>query len=187
MNKMNAVLKLLLLATVTLLVSAQEWNNYQSLPELYRTHIDKALRDANKKFGGLHHVAYEKLLSTPKITDNNLYVNVRLIVTTCKKEPNKGFAHRDDCITQKPKTPWIDCLVCKKENGGELIDCARQVDVRSGRDIRKQCVYWTHGGATVLSQKSGNSKQELGCLGSSNPIYHSSTLLRNSEREEEGV
>ncbi|XP_036453711.1 cystatin-like protein [Colossoma macropomum] len=165
MNKMSAVLKLLLLTAMTLLVSAQEWDNYESLPESYRTHIDKALREANERFGGPHHVAYEKLLLPLKITDNNLYVNVRLIVTTCKKEPHKGFGHRDDCITQKPKTPWIDCLVCKQENGEELIDCARQVDVRNGRDIRKECAYWTHGGATVLSQKSGNNKQELGCLG----------------------
>uniref|UniRef100_A0AAR2L386 Cystatin domain-containing protein n=1 Tax=Pygocentrus nattereri TaxID=42514 RepID=A0AAR2L386_PYGNA len=161
---MSAVLKLLLLSAVTLLVSAQGSENYQNLSESIRIHIDKALDKANEYFTN-HYVAYESLLSKPTITADDFYVNVRLMVTTCKKDKEKGYGHRVECVTQKPKTPWIDCLVCKKENGGELIDCARQVDVRSGRDIRKHCAYRTHGGATVLSQKSGNSKQELGCLG----------------------
>ncbi|XP_036453593.1 cystatin-like protein [Colossoma macropomum] len=128
---MSAVLKLLPLAAVTLLVSAQGWNNYQSLPDLYRTHIDKALYNANRKFGGPYHVAYESLLPNLKIKDD-VYVNVRLMVTTCRKDEQKGFGHRKECVTKKSKTPWIDCVVCKPVNGEELIDCARQMDVKDG-------------------------------------------------------
>ncbi|KAI4900328.1 hypothetical protein NFI96_028614 [Prochilodus magdalenae] len=164
-DKMSAVLKLLLLATVTLLVSAQEWSNYWSLPDSLRTHINKALDNANRHFGGPHHVAYEKLLSKPRVIDGNVYVNVRLIVTKCEKDPKKKSAHRDECVQQKPKTPWIDCLVCTQGNGEELIDCAKQRDVIQGRDIRKQCSDYHHGAATLLFQKSGNNEQEFGCLG----------------------
>ncbi|XP_036418798.1 cystatin-like protein [Colossoma macropomum] len=148
---MSAVLKLLLLATVILLVSAQEWKNYWSLPDSYRTHIDKALHDANGKLGGPYHVAYESLLPNLKITDDDFYVNVRLMVTTCRKDEQKGFGHRDECVTQKSKTPWIDCVVCKPKNGEELIDCVRQVDAKNRADIRKKCSGYRHGSTTLPS------------------------------------
>ncbi|KAI5104017.1 hypothetical protein C0J45_5643 [Silurus meridionalis] len=48
---MNGTLKILLLAALTLLVSAQTFDNYRSLPDKLRTHIDKALKKANGNFG----------------------------------------------------------------------------------------------------------------------------------------
>lgn len=67
-SKMSAALKLLLLAAGTLLVSAKPWNNYRSLPDSYRKHIDTALKEANREFGGDLHVAYESFYSTPQVS-----------------------------------------------------------------------------------------------------------------------
>ncbi|XP_036418796.1 cystatin-like protein isoform X3 [Colossoma macropomum] len=163
MSKMRAVLKVLLL--MALLVSAQGWDNYWSLPDSYRTHTDKALRNANGKFGGPYHVAYNRLLSSLRITDSSFYIRVRLMVTTCKKDPNKGFGHRDECATQKPSTPWIDCVVCKPKNGAELIDCARQMDVKDRESIRSSCPTpsdYHLGGGSINLEDDG---PQYGCLG----------------------
>ncbi|XP_036453589.1 cystatin-like protein [Colossoma macropomum] len=154
---MSAVLKLLPLVAVTLLVSAQEWKNYGDLPDSYRVHVDKALHDANRNFGDAYHVAYDMLLSTPRITGSVFYVNVRLMVTTCRKDEQKGFGHRDECVTRKSKTPWIDCVVCKPKNGEELIDCARQKDVKDRKKIRNRVLrlppwYWKSF-RTILSSR----------------------------------
>ncbi|XP_072543033.1 cystatin-like protein [Salminus brasiliensis] len=162
---MCAALKLLLFSAVILQLSAQGWNNYRSLPEDYRTHIDKALLSANKKMGGPYHVAFEKVLFTPTLSEDRLYVNVRLFVTTCKKNHQKGFGHRDECVTQKPKTPWINCLVCTRGNGGELIDCAKQAEVDSRRTIRDECSVYHHGSGNTLSLKAGTDEQTFGCSG----------------------
>ncbi|XP_072543032.1 cystatin-like protein [Salminus brasiliensis] len=162
---MCAALKLLLFSAVILQLSAQGFNNYRSLPEDYRMHIDKALLSANKKFGGPRHVAFEKVLFTPSFTKDRLYVNVRLFVTTCKKDHQKGFGHRDECVKQQPKTPWINCLVCTRGNG-ELIDCAKQAEVDSRKTIRDECSVYHHGSGTALSQKTGTEKEEtFGCIG----------------------
>ncbi|XP_037401574.1 cystatin-like protein [Pygocentrus nattereri] len=165
---MSAVLKLLLLSAVTLLVSAQGWENYQSLSESIRIHIDKALDKANENFTN-HYVAYESLLSEPKITADDFYVNVRLMVTTCKKDKEKGYGHRVECVTQKPKTPRINCLVCKKKNGEELIDCVRQKDAKSRERIRSSCPTpprsYRHGGGSIMSQTGGDDGPQSGCPG----------------------
>ncbi|KAL6490264.1 hypothetical protein MHYP_G00006090 [Metynnis hypsauchen] len=147
---MCAVLKLLLLVAV---VSAQEWKSYWDLPDSYRTHIDKALHDANRNFGDAYHVAYDSLLSTPRIAADKFYVNVRLKVTTCKKDEQKGFGHRDECVTRKPKTPKIDCVVCQPKNGEELIDCARQKDVKDRKKIRNRCSDYRPGSGNLLGQQ----------------------------------
>ncbi|KAL7879857.1 hypothetical protein SRHO_G00021110 [Serrasalmus rhombeus] len=159
MSNVSAVLKLLLLSAV--LVSAQGWNNYWSLPDSYRRHIDKALHDANRQFGGPYHVAYESIL---KFKDDS-YVNVRLMVTTCRKDEQKGFGHRDECVTQKSKTPWINCVVCKPKNGEELIDCVRQKDVKSRKDIRKKCSGYLHGSPALLFQIGEDDEPQVGCPG----------------------
>ncbi|KAL6490268.1 hypothetical protein MHYP_G00006130 [Metynnis hypsauchen] len=159
-SKMKAVLKLLLLSAVTLLVSAQEWKNYWSLPASYRGHIDKALHEANRKLGGPYHVAYESIL---KVKDD--YVNVRLMVTKCKKDKQKGFGHRNECVTQKPKTPWIDCVVCQPKNGEELIDCVRRMDAASRVDIRKNCSGYLLGSETPFFQIGEDDEPQIGCPG----------------------
>ncbi|XP_037401877.1 cystatin-like protein [Pygocentrus nattereri] len=165
---MSAVLKLLLLSAVTLLVSAQGSENYQNLSESIRIHIDKALDKANEYFTN-HYVAYESLLSEPKITADDFYVNVRLMVTTCKKDKEKGYGHRVECVKQKPKTPRINCLVCKKKNGEELIDCVRQKDAKSREDIRSSCPThprsYLHGEVTLMSQTGGDDGPQIGCPG----------------------
>ncbi|KAL6490265.1 hypothetical protein MHYP_G00006100 [Metynnis hypsauchen] len=152
---MKAVLKLLLLSAVTLLVSAQGWDNYQSLSESIRIHIDKALHKANINFGREYHVAYGSLLPKLKITADDFYVNVRLMVTTCKKEKQKGYGHRVECVTQKPNTPWINCVVCKQVNGEELIDCVKQKDVKNSESIRSTCpshsIPYRRDGGSVMS------------------------------------
>ncbi|KAL7876334.1 hypothetical protein AOLI_G00112970 [Acnodon oligacanthus] len=174
MSNMSAVLKLLLLSVVTLLVSAQGWDNYQSLSESIRKHIDKALDKANANFGSHYHVAYESLLSNPKITADDFYVNVRLMVTTCKKERQKGYGHRVECVKQKSKTPWINCVVCKPKNGEELIDCAIQKDVKDRKHIRSSCptpldlnpsLPYRQGGASIMSQTGGDDGPQIGCPG----------------------
>ncbi|XP_036453591.1 cystatin-like protein [Colossoma macropomum] len=165
---MSAVLKLLLLSAVTLLVSAQGWKNYWSLPDSVRPHIDKALRNANGEFGHSHHVAYYSLLSPLAITADNFYVNVLLMVTTCEKDAQKGFGHRDECVTQKSKTPWFNCLVCKPKNGEELIDCVKQKDVKSREHIRSSCPtpsVYRLGGTSVMFQTGGNEELQIGCPG----------------------
>ncbi|XP_036418795.1 cystatin-like protein isoform X2 [Colossoma macropomum] len=166
---MSAVLKLLLLSAVTLLVSAQEWDNYQSLSDSIRTHIDKALDNANRNFGSHYHVAYESLLPNLKITADDFYVNVRLMVTTCRKDKQKGYGHRKECVTQKPSTPWINCLVCKQKNGAELIDCARQMDVENRASIRSSCLTpslpYRHGGGSLMSRIGGDDGPQIGCSG----------------------
>ncbi|XP_066536381.1 cystatin-like protein [Hoplias malabaricus] len=125
---MKTGLKLLLLSAVTLLVSAQ-WRNYQDLPDSYKTHIDKALKEANEKFGGRCHVAYEQMMYQ-LLSGSDYYVNVRLMVTTCTKDINIGYGHREECVTKNDKRPMFDCVVCNTLFGGELVDCARLKDVR---------------------------------------------------------
>ncbi|XP_066536859.1 uncharacterized protein [Hoplias malabaricus] len=105
-------------------VSAQ-WRNYQDLPDSYKTHIDKALDVANTDFGGLHYVAYEKVLNE-RFTDSDYYVNVRLMVTTCTKDENKGYGHREECVTKKSEKASIDCVVCSTRDG-ELTHCSEDV------------------------------------------------------------
>ncbi|XP_066536860.1 cystatin-like protein [Hoplias malabaricus] len=134
---MKIGLKLLLLSAVTLLVSAQ-WENYQDLPDSYKTHIDKALKEANERFGGLCHVAYEQILPT-KFRGSDYFVNVRLMVTTCTKDENKGYGHREECVTKKSKRPMFDCVVCNMVDGGELVDCARLMDLKNRNQIRSMC------------------------------------------------
>ncbi|XP_066538153.1 cystatin-like protein isoform X1 [Hoplias malabaricus] len=138
---MKTGLKLLLLSAVTLLVSAQS-RNYQDLSEQKKTHIDKALKEVNEKFTGSHHVAYEQILDT-KFRGSDYYVNVRLMVTTCTKDKTKGYGHREECVTQKLKTPIFDCVVCNTP-GRELIDCARVMDIKNsvsptGSLVEKDC------------------------------------------------
>uniref|UniRef100_A0A8B9RGW4 Cystatin domain-containing protein n=1 Tax=Astyanax mexicanus TaxID=7994 RepID=A0A8B9RGW4_ASTMX len=160
---MSVVLKLLLLGSVVVLQgSTQQWNNYADLPEEYRTHIDKALDEANKKLGGPFHIGYESLRTSPTITPTHWQVHVRLMVTECKKDRTK--LHRDECAQRKPNTPWIDCLVCKKKGEEELIDCAKLADVKNRKDIREQCLY-RRGGGSLLAQKSGNNETTFGCIG----------------------
>ncbi|XP_060778902.1 cystatin-like protein [Neoarius graeffei] len=165
---MDRALKVLLLATLILLVSAQTWSNYRSLSDVVRKYIDKILENANQKFGGNYHVAFHSLKGNPNTMESNFYVNVHLIVTTCKKTSPKAYEHRDDCIKQKQKTPIIDCLVCKKKDGKELVDCARLMDVKNGKckEIRDKCnEYHTGGGSLMQTLPSGYEEKQIGCLG----------------------
>ncbi|KAI5627885.1 hypothetical protein C0J50_3151 [Silurus asotus] len=86
---MDGTLKILLLAALTLLVSAKTFDNYRSLPDKLRTHTDKALKKANENFGSGYHVAFHSI--------------------------------------KEPVEPMIDCVVCKTQDGEELVDCARAV------------------------------------------------------------
>lgn len=66
---MEGALKTLVLAALILLVTAQ--TNYKSLPDLYRKHIDKALKTANSNFGAGHHVAFHSVKGKPKVCFSN--------------------------------------------------------------------------------------------------------------------
>ncbi|KAB5579606.1 hypothetical protein PHYPO_G00196910 [Pangasianodon hypophthalmus] len=162
---MDGALKVLLLAALILLVSAQTFNNYRSLSDVLRKHIDKALKKANQHFGAGHHVAYETLRKTPTTMESSLNVNVLLKVTTCKKASEDAYEHRDECVTRKEQTPWIDCLVCKTNDGTELVDCGtvRQVITKMRDKFRNNCRAHFHGSSTAF-QKSEDDKQ-IGCLG----------------------
>ncbi|XP_066536858.1 cystatin-like protein isoform X2 [Hoplias malabaricus] len=151
---MKTGLKLLLLSAVTLLVSSQ-WENYKDLPDSYKTHIDKALVAANKDFGGSDHVAYEQLLSSSTFRGSDYYVNVRLMGTTCKKDENKGYGHREECVTKRPKRPVIDCVVCNtRGGGGEVIDCAKIMEVKNREEIRSTCsIFYFTGRGHILSEE----------------------------------
>ncbi|XP_053356590.1 cystatin-like protein [Clarias gariepinus] len=129
---MEGALRLLLLAALTLLVSAQTFTNYNNLPESYKPHIDKALKKASSIYGRGHHVAFHSLLNGLKIMDDKWKVNFLVMVTTCTKASTDAYKHRDECNKQKNKTPWIDCLVCKMDNEQELVDCGTVKDVRNG-------------------------------------------------------
>ncbi|XP_034159333.2 cystatin-like protein [Pangasianodon hypophthalmus] len=166
---MDGALKVLLLAALILLVSAQTFNNYRSLPDVLKKHIDKALKKANQHFGAGHHVAYEKLRKTPTTMESSLNVNVLLKVTTCKKASKDAYQHRDECVTQKERTPLIDCLVCKTTDGTELVDCGRLREVITGlrSEIRNKCSVYHTGGSTIMMQKEvfEDNEKHGGCLG----------------------
>ncbi|XP_066537878.1 cystatin-like protein [Hoplias malabaricus] len=162
---METGLKLLLLSAVTLLVSAQ-WRNYKDLPDSYKTHIGKALVAANKDFGGSDHVAYDQLLQNSTFRGSDYYVHLRLMVSNCTKDENKGYGHREECDTKKPKRPVIDCVVCNKRGSGEIVDCAKLKDANNRWEIRSTCsVFYLPGGGTILSLKTGDNDRDFGCLG----------------------
>ncbi|XP_053483987.1 cystatin-like protein [Ictalurus furcatus] len=160
---MDGTLKVLLLAALILLVSAQTSDNYRSLNGLVTKHVDKALKKANQDFGAGYHIAFHSLISTPVTRESILNVNVLLKVTTCKKASNDAYEHRDECNEQKEKTPVIDCLVCKTNDGNELVDCAKKIDVinQQRTKIRGKCIGHHIGGSDILSVKllSENNEQ----------------------------
>ncbi|XP_060778881.1 cystatin-like protein [Neoarius graeffei] len=150
---MDCALKVLLLAALILLVSAQ--NGYRNLPYVQQKYVDKALEKANQDFGGNSHIAYQSLEGIPNTEESNFYVNARLIVTPCKKASPNAYEHRDDCVTRKPNTPIIDCLVCKTKDGKELVDCARLMDVNNGqrKEIRDNCEKYFPSGGGIMGLK----------------------------------
>ncbi|KAI5627886.1 hypothetical protein C0J50_3152 [Silurus asotus] len=116
---MNDTLKILLLAALTLLVSAQTFVNYRSLPDKLRTHIDKALKKANENFG-----------SGSETFDNyrSLPDELRTHTDKALKKANENFGSGYHVAFHSIKElvePMIDCVVCKTQDGEELVDCAR--------------------------------------------------------------
>ncbi|XP_053484040.1 cystatin-like protein [Ictalurus furcatus] len=158
---MDGALKVFLL--MSLLVSAQTFDNYRSLPHVVQQHIHKAVKEANKDFGAGHHIAYHSLKKPLRTLQNNLYVNVILKVTTCRRKDSDAYEHRDDC-PQKQNTAWIDCLVCKT-SGEELVDCGTQRAVsQKKRDIiRSKCTHTLLGSHTAFLKTEAD--QQVGCLG----------------------
>ncbi|XP_060774858.1 cystatin-like protein [Neoarius graeffei] len=150
---MDRALKVLLLAALILLVSAQ--NGYRNLHYEEQKYVDKALEKANQDFGGNYHIAFQSFKDTPNTMKSNFYVNAHLIVTPCKKASPNAYEHRDDCVTQKPNTPIIDCLVCKTKDGQELVDCARLMDVNNGKrkEIRDNCDKYFTSGAVLMDRR----------------------------------
>ncbi|XP_017326944.2 cystatin-like protein [Ictalurus punctatus] len=163
---MDGALKALLLAALILLVSAQTSDNYRSLNGLVRKHVDKALKKANQDFGTGYHIAFHSLITTPMTRESILNVNVLLKVTTCKKTSNDAYEHRDECNEQKEKTPVIDCLVCKTNDGNELVDCAKKIDVSNQKhtEIRGKCIDHLTGGSDILTRLSEDNKKQSRCL-----------------------
>ncbi|XP_046708614.1 cystatin-like protein [Silurus meridionalis] len=157
---MDGTLKILLLAALTLLVSAQTFDNYRSLPDELRTHIDKALKKANENFGLGFHVAF-LLIKKPVKLDQKLYVNVLLQATTCKKTSDNAYEHRDECSTRQNNAPKIDCVVCKTHDGEELVDCARAFQV--SKVTRNKCAINYLSGKNTAFRKSDD--KEIGCIG----------------------
>ncbi|KAF4089718.1 hypothetical protein AMELA_G00069880 [Ameiurus melas] len=161
---MDGALKALLLAALILLVSAQTSNNYRSLSGVVTKHVDKALKKANQDFGAGHHIAFHSLIDTPVTRESYLKVNVLLMVTTCKKASKDAYGHRDECNKQKEKTPMIDCLVCKTNNGNELVDCARKIDVSSQKrtEFRGKCINHHTGEFSIFARLpfSGDNEKQ---------------------------
>ncbi|XP_053358107.1 cystatin-like protein [Clarias gariepinus] len=165
---MDVALKLLLLAALTLLVSAQTPTDYRHLSITLQKHIDKALEEGNRRFGKDHHVDFHSFLKAPMTMQSSLNVNVLLKVTTCKKTDKNAYKHRHECDTQKEKTPWIDCLVCKTTSKTELVHCAIWREVLHGKhqEIRKTCDVNHIGKSSIMAQKMPNDNtKQAGCLG----------------------
>ncbi|KAF5904105.1 cystatin-like protein, partial [Clarias magur] len=59
---MDVALKLLLLAALTLLVSAQTPTDYRDLSNTLQKYVDKALEEGNHKFGRIHHVDFHSIV-----------------------------------------------------------------------------------------------------------------------------
>ncbi|XP_053351515.1 cystatin-like protein [Clarias gariepinus] len=156
-------LKLLLLAALTLLVSAQTPTDYRDLSKTLQKHVDKALEEGNRKFGRNHHVDFHSIVKTPVTRQSSLNVNVLLKVTTCKKA-HHSFKNRPECNTQKKNTPLIDCLVCKMKSGKELVHCAEKIEVIKGKhkEIRNTCQSYYIGVSIMMSSPMQNINK-LGC------------------------
>ncbi|KAF4089719.1 hypothetical protein AMELA_G00069890 [Ameiurus melas] len=162
LDNMDGALKVCLL--MSLLVFVQTLENYRNLPDEVRQHIDTAVKEASKFFGARHHIAYHSLKEPVRTLRNNFYVNVLLKVTKCKKKASDAYEHRDDCNDQKQNTPWIDCLVCKKEDDGVLVDCDtwRAVKDNKRETVRRQCKGLLGSHSAFLKTKDD---QQIGCLG----------------------
>ncbi|XP_076829015.1 cystatin-like protein [Brachyhypopomus gauderio] len=167
---MKGAVLLSLLVVVT--CSDQMWDNYDSLNEHLKKHIDKAIITANKEnITGGKHVNYFKIEGTPTVTSHNYYVGVRLRPTTCAAANNESeMRQRNDCKFPPRVTMVIDCVVCTKHDRKELVHCVRFKDLEKEetKESRKQCPKTDQhhaGEKTFLAMKTNIYDQQIGCIG----------------------
>ncbi|GAA6108410.1 cystatin-like protein isoform X1 [Tachysurus ichikawai] len=120
---MDGALKVVLLAALILLVSA-ETPDTTKFPKELQVHIDNALKNVRDTYKD-HHVAFHSLKGDPRLMNSIYNVNLQLTVK-CKKNPH----NTGECVPQK-LLYLIDCLLCKTKDDEELLDCAKWIDVKN--------------------------------------------------------
>uniref|UniRef100_A0A4W4GAM5 Cystatin domain-containing protein n=1 Tax=Electrophorus electricus TaxID=8005 RepID=A0A4W4GAM5_ELEEL len=107
---MSRVLIILLLSAGPLLASALTWKNYDTMDHL-RQYADKAVTEANKEFRHLgKHINFHSFEKTVVCA---LYFLDELVFFKC-------------CLFQ----PRINCVLCRKEDGQEFVDCVKKKDAK---------------------------------------------------------
>ncbi|XP_027025015.1 cystatin-like protein isoform X1 [Tachysurus fulvidraco] len=156
---MDGALKVVLLAALILLVSAKT-SDTTHFPKELQVHIDKALINVRDTYKD-HHVAFHSIIGEPRLMNSIYNVNLKLIVKECKKNTRST----DECVPQK-LLYVIDCLLCKKKDNQELLDCAKFVDVKNKRrdDVRSTCRENFTGGNTLLLKDDQKMGRCTGCM-----------------------
>ncbi|XP_026868619.2 cystatin-like protein [Electrophorus electricus] len=163
---MNGAGLFLFLSAVVLLSSAHKWDNYDSFNKHLKTHIDKAIVEANMKFSAhRRHINFHRLVGRLSVTSQNYFVNVMLLPTICAKNETE-LRQRKDCPFQAKPTMVINCVVCSRRGGTELVNCVKHLDVKKSKEIRAECSDdHNTGGASILSLKTSHNEQPFGCIG----------------------
>uniref|UniRef100_A0A3B1J3E9 Poly-U binding splicing factor a n=1 Tax=Astyanax mexicanus TaxID=7994 RepID=A0A3B1J3E9_ASTMX len=91
--------------------STQLWNNYGDLPEEYRTHIDKALGEANNELGSRHLIVYESLLASPTVSLSHCLL---LLLRLGQFKLNQVYCHITVTGVKLSETCWCSVFQSSK-------------------------------------------------------------------------
>ncbi|KAK2860734.1 hypothetical protein Q7C36_004900 [Tachysurus vachellii] len=156
---MDGALKVVLLAALILLVSA-ETPDTTKFPKELQVHIDNALKNVRDTYKD-HHVAFHSIKGNPRLMNSIYNVNLQLTVKECKKNPG----NTDECVPQK-LLYLIDCLLCKTKDNQELLDCAKWIDVKNKRrdNVRGTCRENLTGAHSLFLKDHQDSGRCPGCM-----------------------
>ncbi|KAG9273890.1 cystatin-like protein [Astyanax mexicanus] len=75
------------------------------------------------------------------------------------------YMQGQNCELIEAKARWFDCVVCKKREGGEYVDCALYKDKAKRIKMKDECDTYFRGGKTAMLQSPGHDDQKFGCVG----------------------
>ncbi|KAJ8272704.1 hypothetical protein GJAV_G00092430 [Gymnothorax javanicus] len=146
---MNRLLLTLLIIAGALPIATSGQQNYHVLRGIYKEAADAAITYLNQR--ARQHMNFLGYLSNTEKSDP-FYIELHLKATTCKN--TRQTTHQDGCQF-KPKTPQINCAVCKADTNFTT-HCVIERNAIKFVDQRKDlCPKTSNTGVhTALSQKA---------------------------------